>query len=86
MAKDRKKDKRFAPPYEHKKALKGMAVGFTKIFVKTVDDVVDHVADEAIKLGIGSANTLHGNGPKDQIRFDRQRCRSGRHPKDNFVN
>jgi hypothetical protein len=29
---------------------------------------------------------LNGNGPKDQIRFDRPRCLSGRHPKDNFVN
>ena len=53
-------------------------------FMSTVEDVVDHVGNKAIKLGIGSANTLYGNGPRNQIRFDRQRCLSGSHPKDNL--
>lgn len=65
MVKDRKKDKRFAPPYQHRKNLKGMATGFTGIFMNAVEDIIDHVADESIKLGIGSAKTLHGNGSKD---------------------
>ena len=83
---DPQKDKRFAPPYQHKKGLKKMAEGFVGTFMNAVDDVVDQVFNKGIKLGTGSAKTLYGNGPKDPIRFDRQRCLSGGHPKDNFVN
>ena len=80
------KDRRFAPPYQHKKGLKHMAQGFLGTFIDTVADVVGQVADKAMNLGIGSSKTLYGRGPTDEIRFDRQRTLSGRHPKDNFVN
>ena len=86
VLKDRKKDKRFAPPYQHKNGLKDMAPGYVGTFTNAVSDVVCQVDDGTIKLGIGSAKTLYGAGPTDQIRFDRQRCLSGIHPKDNFVN
>ena len=81
-----RKDKRFAPPYQHKKELKPIGAGCRKAFIDTVLDVVGGVADETVKLGIGTAKTLLGNGPTDQIRFDRQRCLSGSHSKDTFVN
>jgi hypothetical protein len=68
-----KKDQRFAPPYQHKKSLKNMANGFLGTFMNTVDDTVDHMTNEAIKLGTGSAKTLYGDGQRDQIRFDRQK-------------
>lgn len=79
-----KKDKRFAPSYQHKD-LKDMATGFKGIFLEAVDGVVDQVTEGVIKLGTGSAKTLYGDNEGD-IRFDRQRCLSGRHPSDNFVN
>ena len=63
-----------------------MAPGYVGTFTNVVNDVVCQVADGTIKFGIGSAKTLYGMGPTDQIRFDRQRCLSGIYPKHNFVN
>ena len=80
------KDKRFAPPYQHKNGLKQMAQGFVETFTDTLGDIVEGAATGAIKLGIGGAKTLFGNGTNDDIRFDRQNTFNGLHPKDQFVN
>ena len=63
-----------------------MGRGFASAFVDILGDIVEKVSNNAVKLGIRSANTLLGNGPKDPIRLDRQRYFSGIHPKDSFVN
>jgi hypothetical protein len=63
-----------------------MAIGFRQTFMEAVDGVVGQVTDGVIKLGTGSAKTLYGDSQRDDIRFNRQICLSGRHPSDNFVN
>jgi hypothetical protein len=78
-------DRRFAPPYKYE-ALKDLASGFTKPFTTAVNGVDDEVNNGTINLGIGSARTLYGDDEGDEIRFDRQRCLSGTHPCNNFVN
>lgn len=63
-----------------------MATGFKGPFKAAVQDVVNQLAGGGINLGIGSERTLYGDGPNKQIRFDRQKCLSGTHPRNNFVN
>ncbi len=60
-----------------------MAAGFVMNFINAVDDIVDQVRNDAMKLGIGSPKTLCGRTQSDLIG---KRCLSGGHPKDNFVN